>query len=280
MIYDGDPSTVVTPSNARIDAHAKWFPNVTLNFAENVLYTPRHGDSSKRSTANKEDSKIATVEVREGGSAVRPFTWKELRERVSLFASAMRAHGLVKGDRVAVVMGNSIDCLCVFLAATSVGGLFSSSSTDMGSKGILERLRQVKPKWVFVDDGALYNGKTEELAYKMKDIIKGMEGIEEFRDIVSVPRWEEALSVKGLAGVVTLESYLSRGRVGKIKFERVPFGTGFLIVYSSGTTGQPKCIVHSTGGVILSSLKEGGIHREMNANSRVLQYTTTGTYHA
>ena len=131
----------------------RWFDGVNLNFAQNILYqgTP---EGKPVLSPGKEDDTIAVTEVREGSSleAVRHVTWKELRQRVARMAQAMRARGVKKGDRVAVVASNSVDTLTVFLGVTALGGLFSSSSTDMGVRGILDRLLQIKPNYVFIDD--------------------------------------------------------------------------------------------------------------------------------
>ena len=234
--------------------------------------------ASERSTVNKEDDKVALVEVREAHSSIRPFTWGQLRSRVALFSAALQASGVQVGDRVAVVMGNSIDTLCVFLGATALGALFSSSSTDMGPKGILERLRQIEPKFVFVDDAAVYNGKRVDLRDKMKDLISGMTNVKEFKALISVPRFDTPLDVTSIPQVTTLKSFLTSSPtpVPPLSFNRVPFAAGFLIVYSSGTTGTPKCIVHSVGGVLLGGFKEGSLHREIGPSSTALQFTTTG----
>jgi len=219
-----------------MDATPNWFQGLRINYAENMLFTTTPSTPSTRSTLHKEDSKVAITEVREGCSFIRNVTWGELRARVALFSSAMRAHGVRKGDRVAVVASNSVDTLCVFLGVTALGGLFSSSSTDMGTSGVLARLTQVKPRLVFMDDGALYNGKVVDLRPKMKEIVEGMERIGEFEAIVSVPRWEEAQSLSRLKRCVGLEEFLKQGDEKDLRFERVEFNDPFLIVYSSGVS--------------------------------------------
>jgi len=273
----------VVDESARIDSVPHWFAGVRLNFAENVLYTPSSGSRSTRSTRHKEASKVAITEVREGASSIRTLTWGNLRARVARMALALRAHGVRKGDRVAVVASNSVDTLVVFLGCTALGGIFSSSSTDMGSVGVLERLVQIEPVWVFVDDWAVYNGRKVDLRGKMAEIMAGMKGVKGFKGLVSQPRFEKQADVSTVGGVTTLSDFLgvvdekSVGKDGeRLQFERVDFRDPFLIVYSSGTTGQPKCIVHSTGGVVLSATKEGRLHRETGPESVCLQYTTTG----
>lgn len=118
-----------------------------MNYAENILYSRVPGaPTSKRGVIGKEDAKIALTEVREGYTEVRDVTWAQLRKDVGTLANAMKQHGIKKGDRVVVVASNSVDTLMVFLAVTALGGLFSSSSTDMGVQGVLQRSLQVTPK--------------------------------------------------------------------------------------------------------------------------------------
>ena len=279
IIASGAPAYSVDES-IPIDALPKWFPGLSLNFAENILYTADPNDRSKRTKLNKEDSRIAVVEVREGITSRREITWRQLRTRTFRFAAAMKSRGVMKGDRVALVAGNGLDTLCVFLGATKLGALFSSSSCDMGSQGILERLQQIKPKWVFVDDAAVYNGRTFEMREKMMEIVQGMDGVKNFKGIVSMPRFlGKPRDLTGLRSVVALDEFLNKGRgilPEDVNFERVGFQDGFLIVYSSGTTGPPKCIVHGVGGIVISAFKEFGLHRGLSHKSTVMQYTTTG----
>lgn len=261
-----------------MDSVPSWFEGVKLNFAENILYTADPKDPSIRSITGKESYKVALTEVREGCTEIKHCTWMELRARVGLLAQAMKAHGVVKGDRVAVVASNSIDTLVVFLAVTTLGGIFSSSSTDMGSKGVLDRLTQIEPAWIFVDDWAVYNGKTIDLRPKMQEIVTGMRAAKAkgFRGLVSMPRFQDApADVSALSETVALRSYLARaGGNAELPFEPVDFSDPFLIVYSSGTTGTPKCIVHGCGPVLISGQKEGKLHRDTGPTTVNLQYTT------
>lgn len=239
-----------------MDSIPKWFKGVKLNFAENILFSTDPKDHSRCSLSGKEDNKVACTEVREGCTEIRDITWRELRSKVGQLSQAMRAQGVCKGDRVAAVSSNSIDTLTVFLAVTSVGGLFSSSSTDMGTKGVLDRLLQIRPRFVFVDDWAVYNGKTIDLREKMGSIIQGMDRVSEFRGLVSMPRFQKKpADVGSIPRTTTIAEFLTLGK-GKtdLAFEQVEFSDPFLVVYSSGTTGIPKCIVHSVGGGKCSSM--------------------------
>ncbi|KAF2462785.1 acetyl-coenzyme A synthetase [Lindgomyces ingoldianus] len=171
---------------------------------------------------------------------------------------------------------NKIALTSIREANTSIRHL--TCSTDMGTKGILERLVQIRPVYVFIDDWTVYNGKTVDLRPKIREIVKGLRGVREFRGVVMQPRFEgQPADLEGMERCMTVEGFLKAGGGDKrLRFERVGFRDPFLIVYSSGTTGVPKCIVHSVGGVLVSVLKEGRLHRELGPDTVQLQYTTTG----
>ncbi|TEA18265.1 Acetoacetyl-CoA synthetase [Colletotrichum sidae] len=275
LIYEGRAASVVDES-LPIDAIPKWFPGVRLNWAENVLYSRGPADAAgHRGTAGKEDDKVAVTEVREGNAGdVRELTWKELRAGAGRLAAAMKARGVAEGDRVVLVGANSIETLLVFTAATWLGAIFSSSSTDMGVKGILQRTTQVDPKFIFFDDATVYNGKTVDLRGKMAEVVSGMSGCPSFAGLVSIPRFAKPHDVSSIARAELWADFLSEGPAPP--FARIPFHAPFLIYYSSGTTGIPKAIVHTVGGVMINCAKEGRLHESMSPDSVTLQYTTTG----
>ncbi|KAH8594528.1 acetoacetyl-CoA synthetase-like protein [Bisporella sp. PMI_857] len=276
LIYTGSYTTVVD-ENARIDSVPRWFEGMYVNIAENLLYSRSSRDaSSHRGTTGKEDAKVAVTQVREGNTEVEHLTWGELRAGVGELTSAMRNHGVKKGDRIAIVASNSFDTLKVFLATAALGGIFSSSSTDMGVNGILDRLQQIKPKYVFIDDWAVYNGKKIDLLPKMAELVSKMANVKEFVSMVSMPRFKKPADISGVARTITLQEFNGKSTSREPFFEKTAFRDPFLIGYSSGTTGLPKCIVHSNGGALLSAAKENVLHHQMTPESVILQYTTTG----
>ncbi|KAI0124233.1 acetoacetate-CoA ligase [Xylariales sp. AK1849] len=276
LIYAGSYDQVVDESKA-IDSVPRWFEGVQLSWAENLLWTRSATDpSDHHGTVGKEDSKIATTEVREGVSETRQFTWGSLRRLTARYAAAMHAQGVRKGDRIVIVAANSIETLVVLAATSWIGAIFSSSSTDMGVQGILQRTVQINPRFIFMDDAALYNGKRVDLRQNMTEIEAGMKGCDQFKGMVSIRRFHDALDVSGIPTTQTLERFLSARSSNPPPIVRLQFHEPYLICYSSGTTGIPKAIVHSVGGALLNYMKEGVIHEGMNPNTVSLQYTTTG----
>jgi len=269
LIHSGSYSRAVDES-LPISAVPRWFEGVRLNFAENVLYS--------RDASLKLDDDVAVTQVREGGSEeTRHVTWRELRERAGRLAAGMRRRGLRRGDRVVVVGANSVETLCVWLAAGWLGAVFSSSSTDMGVKGILQRTVQVEPKLLFFDDATVYNGKRVDLRGKIAEVVEGLEKSPGFEGVVVIPRFERAEDVSGISKAETWEAFLDRAKGDEIPpFERIAFHEPFLICYSSGTTGIPKAIVHSVGGTLINYFKEGRLHESLGPEDVALQYTTVG----
>jgi acetoacetyl-CoA synthetase len=266
--------------SARIDSIPSWFEGIQLNFAENMLFTAEKAPDGTHyiTTTGKEDSKIVATQVREGvAEPAISITWSQLRQRTGKLLQALKVAGVTKGDRIAIIASNSIDTMVVFLATTALGALFSSASTDTGVKGILDRLVQIKPKYVFFDDAAVYNGKHIDLRSKITDVVNGLQDTVEFRNIIALPRFlERPVDVSGIPKTQPLAQLLATAPSDKLEFTRVGFRDPFLVAFSSGTTGKPKPIVHGVGGYLLNSSKEARLHRRHGPNSVTLQYTTTG----
>lgn len=281
FVHDGTYSQAVNGS-ASIETVPVWFKGININFAENLIYSgAQDGSQGKRSTKGKEDDKIAITEATEMSSEPEHISWGAVRSEVMQMAEALRRHGVRQGDRVAVVSGNSFNTLKVFLGITALGGIFSSSSTDMGIGGILDRLVQLKPKFIFYDDAAVYGGKTIDLRGKIKGVVEGLSGVREFQGVVVMPRFTtRAFDLNGIPRSTPLAKFLGRNlslaEISKFEFTRVPFEDPFIIVYSSGTTGSPKCIAHSVGGVLLASAVHNNLHIDQGPTDTVLQFTTTG----
>ncbi|EXK29515.1 acetoacetate-CoA ligase [Fusarium oxysporum f. sp. melonis 26406] len=260
-----------------IDAIPRWFEGITINFAENLLFSRDDTVAQDaKATNEKENGKIAVTQVGEGGVDVRHFDWATLRHDTSSLASALQNRGLNKGDRVFAVASNSYQTLTVFLATTWVGGIFSSTSPDMGIEGILQRAKQISPKLVFVDDSTRYNGKDFDLMSKVRKIVAELSKEASFQNLVLLPRGKHPASIDLTSKIEPMDEFLSCADDGPPSFERLPFHSPCLISYSSGTTGEPKCIVHSVGGLLINSYKEGILHGDLRADDVVLQYTTTG----
>ncbi|KAI8961573.1 acetoacetyl-coenzyme A synthetase [Daldinia sp. FL1419] len=277
IIHTGSYTRAVDESKP-IDAIPRWFEGIHLNWAENLLWSRRPQDpTDHHGKVGKEDTKIALTEVREGVSEIRHITWVTLRKLAALYASALHAGGVKRGDRIVVVGSNSVETLVLFIATTWLGAIFSSSSTDMGVQGILQRTVQVNPKYIFMDDATLYNGKRLDLRPKMAEVVSGMEDCDQFAGLVSIRRFHDALDISKIPKVQTLHSFLAKGDpYSPPPIARIAFHEPFLICYSSGTTGIPKAIVHSVGGALLNYVKETRLHENTNSDTVTLQYTTTG----
>jgi acetoacetyl-CoA synthetase len=238
---------------------AAWFPDARLNYAENLLRG--RGDG------------LAVVFRGEDGMR-RAMSHDELHALVSRIAAALRAHGIAAGDRVAAYLPNTPEALACMLAAASIGAVWSSCSPDFGVQGVLDRFGQIGPRILFAAEGYRYNGKPVDCRPRVAEVAARLPSLEA---VITVPL--EPGDVRGDAGVpgaVSLADFLADHPQGAIAFARLPFGHPLCILYSSGTTGAPKCIVHAAGGVLLQHLKEHLLHCDVKPGDRIFYFTTLG----
>ena len=232
---------------------AKWFPDGRLNFAENLL---RERDDSDAIVFWGEDK------VR------RRLSRNQLHDLVSRLQQALGAAGVEKGDRVAGYLPNLPEAVAAMLATTSLGAIWSSCSPDFGVQGVLDRFGQIEPKVLFCADGYLYGGKEFDAQDKAKEIVAKLPTV---RQCIVVPYIGAELKVG-----VSLEGFISSFSQKEVQFEQVEFNHPLYILYSSGTTGVPKCIVHGAGGTLLQHLKEHVLHSDVKPGDRVFYFTTLG----
>ncbi|MDQ0472626.1 acetoacetate--CoA ligase [Labrys wisconsinensis] len=238
----------------------RFFPDARLNFAENLL----RGGAGEA---------IAMVFQGEDKASLR-LTWQELFDLVSRLQQAMRAAGVGVGDRVAAMMPNRPETIAVMLAAASIGAIFSSCSPDFGERGVLDRFGQIEPKLVFAVDGYWYAGKRIAIRDKLAAIAPQLPSA--VRTVI-VPYLGEAEAVAAaLPNGITLEGFLAPFAPAPLGFERLAFDHPLYILYSSGTTGVPKCIVHGAGGTLLQHLKEHRLQSDIRPGDAVFYFTTCG----
>ncbi|KAJ1674880.1 hypothetical protein EV182_002377 [Spiromyces aspiralis] len=246
----------------------QWFIGARLNYAENIL--ARYRDSDRIAI-------IATGEQR----GVQKTSFRELHEQVRLVANAMRRLGIGEGDRIAAYIANCTEAVVVMLATASVGAIYSSTSLDFGTTAVLDRFSQIGPKLLFSVDTTVYNGKRHSHLAKLREVVGGLStiervivipfdggsGIDDELDPSLYMNWKDFMHAPPQDSEATNTS---------LEFAQLPFSAPLYILYSSGTTGKPKCLVHSGGGMLIQHLKEHRIHQSLGEGDVVFYYTTTG----
>jgi acetoacetyl-CoA synthetase len=237
---------------------ARFFPDARLSFARNLL---RRRDDTPALIFRGEDK------VR------RELTWAQLYNEVSRMAQAMRAMGLKAGDRVAAYMPNMPETVIAMLAANSLGAIFSSASPDFGVQGVADRFGQIEPRLLILADGYFYAGKTIACLDKLSGILERIPSVE--RAIV-VPYVDSRPDLSDIPGAETLEEFVGPYQPSEIAFEELPFDHPLYVMFSSGTTGVPKCIVHGQGGTLLQQLKEHVLNGDLRPGDKAFWFTTCG----
>ncbi|MBW1799667.1 MAG: acetoacetate--CoA ligase, partial [Deltaproteobacteria bacterium] len=237
---------------------AKWFPGARLNFAENLL--------------KFRDDRIALIFKGEDHDPTK-MTYAELYDEVARMSKSLKDSGVQPGDRVAGFMPNMPETIVAMLAAASLGAAWSSCSPDFGIKGVLDRFGQIEPKVLFTANGYWFKGKSLDSLAKISDILKQLPSI---KKVVVVPYTDQEPDINGVPNAVHYRDFISAESDPDIEFVQLPFDHPLYIMYSSGTTGLPKCMVQSAGGVLIHQLKELILHTNLSRDDTIFYFTTCG----
>jgi acetoacetyl-CoA synthetase len=250
--------------DARRMPGAHWFPDGRLNYAENLL-AHRPPDAAGDALVFWGEDKVQ-----------RRVSNAELVATVSRVAQGLRAAGVKRGDRIAAYTPNLPEAIIAMLAAASLGAIWSSASPDFGVQGVLDRFGQIEPTLLFAVDGYWYNGKPQPVLDKLAAIVKRLPTL---RRVVVTPYLHdhlEAADLSAIAQAISWGDFVAPFAPAPLAFERLPFDHPLYILYSSGTTGVPKCIVHGAGGTLLQHLKEHRLHSDIRGGDRLFFFTTCG----
>ena len=237
---------------------ARWFPEARLNYAENLL--------------RRRDEALALV-FRGEDQVNTELSFGELYDRVSVLAQALRTAGIRPGERVAGYLPNMPEALVAMLASASIGAVWSSCSPDFGAQGVVDRFGQIAPRVLFAVDGYFFNGKRFDTLSRLSALVARIPSIER---VIVVPYTSQSLDLGAVPSASTWEDFVAGFRPAPIAFEPLPFDHPLFVMYSSGTTGPPKCIVHGHGGTLLQHLKEHRLHGDLRAGDRLMYFTTCG----
>ncbi len=249
----------VVLSNRNAMPGASWFPEARLNYAENCL---RRSDDTPALIATDESSEL------------REISHAQLRAEVAAVAKALREEGVVAGDRVAGLLPNIPEAIVAMLATSSIGAVWSSCSPDFGANGVLDRFGQIEPKVLFCTDGYRYNGRNHDSTALINELAPQLDGLQR---IVMVEFIHEGAPGENTQAITrTYQSLLDTNKTDDLPFAQLPFDHPLFIMFSSGTTGKPKCIVHGAGGTLLQHKKEHQLHVDVRAGERLFFFTTCG----
>jgi len=238
---------------------AQWFPEARLNYAENLL--------------DKAEKNSCAILFKAENGATQQLLYTELYARVAQLTQALRNDGVAQGDRVAAVLPNLPETIIAMLATSSIGAVWSSCSPDFGVAGIVDRFSQITPKILFVCDGYYFNGKQYQRSEQVQALLKAIPSIQK---VVMIPFLQKKLAINGNQ-VILWQDYIAGFSANQsIAFTQTAFNDPLFILFSSGTTGPPKCIIHSVGGTLLQHMKEHLLHVDVHPGDRFFYYTTCG----